>query len=92
MKIAILCLALVLVGCGTCEPLVRVEVQEVKVPVYDPPKVDVPQAPKLPIAAIGDASSDKEVAASYAATVVVLKAYVKDLLDTINVFKTGEVK
>ena len=81
-------LAVVATGCTRTRAVTRTEVVEVRVPVAvapaSPPDV---VRPALPIALIGEETTDGEVAQLYVATVLVLQGYAAELERLLDAYR-----
>jgi PBP1b-binding outer membrane lipoprotein LpoB len=59
MKLKLLLISMILVGCSTKEPPQTVyQTVEVEVPVYQVPEFNIPKRPLLPVDALNDSHKD----------------------------------
>ena len=94
MKILVLLISLLLVGCGTTKPAPQIIYQtvEVEVPVYRPPKFKVPSKPPFPTEALNWSHIDDHevIGKAYVKTIHILSTHVEQLRNLLEGIKKGE--
>ncbi len=94
IKLKLLLISLMLVGCASkpIPPQIVYQTVEVEIPIYQIPKFSIPDKPKLPIYLLNDSHKDDHnaIGRAYVSTVKILEAHTEQLRNLLEGIKKGE--